>query len=101
MRVRGCRSAIADRSQPIYIIEVGAGHAKLAYLSLLKLMKMREFFPFLQPFKYIITDFTENNLDFWDTHPPLQKFFDMGVLDMAQFGACSVARTVRTRPFTL
>jgi hypothetical protein len=67
-------------------VEVGAGHGKMAYLTLLKLLKMREFFPFLQPFKYIVTDFTKHNLDFWDAHPPLQPFFDAGLLDIAQFG---------------
>jgi hypothetical protein len=78
---------LVARDQPVYIVEIGAGHAKMAFLTLHMLVKMREFFPNARPFKYIITDFTQANVDFWDKHPPLQKYFDAGLLDMAKFGA--------------
>ncbi len=85
---RVCRAGpLVARDQPVYIVEIGAGHAKMAFLTLHMLVKMREFFPNARPFKYIITDFTQANVDFWDKHPPLQKYFDAGLLDMAKFGA--------------
>ena len=88
LALESCSSgSLAARDQPVYIVEIGAGHAKMAFLTLHMLAKMREFFPSARPFKYIITDFTQSNVDFWDKHPPLQKYFDAGVLDMAKFGA--------------
>lgn len=39
------RSPDADKSEPIYILEVGAGQGRLAYLTLKKLMAMKRFFP--------------------------------------------------------
>lgn len=81
------RNPDAVREQPIYIVEIGSGHGKLAYLTIQKLLKMKEFWPNAKPFKYIITDFTQNNLDFWDKHEPLQRFFELGLLDMAVFNA--------------
>ena len=39
------RSSEADKSEPIYILEVVAGQGRLAYLTLKKLMSMKRFFP--------------------------------------------------------
>lgn len=35
----------ADRSQPLFVVEVGSGHGKLAYLVARKLLEYKEFFP--------------------------------------------------------
>lgn len=70
----------------MYIVEIGAGHGKLTFLLLRKLLDMKEFWPHDGCFKVVMTDFTEHNVNFWNTHAPLQKFFDAGLLDMAQFG---------------
>jgi hypothetical protein len=36
---------------------------------------------------YVMTDFTESNLRFWQSHPTLQPLVDQGVLDFALFDA--------------
>ena len=45
----------ADPNEPVYIVEVGAGQGRLAYLILKKLMSMRHFFPknVSRPFVYV------------------------------------------------
>lgn len=53
------RNPAADYAQPVYIIEVGAGHGKLAYLICEALLRYRVFFPRTDcpwPFKYVVTD---------------------------------------------
>ncbi len=39
------------------------------------------------PFKLVMTDFTQNNVDFWLNHEPLKTHVESGMLDMAVFDA--------------
>ncbi len=39
------------------------------------------------PFKYIMTDFTQRNIDAWKVHPSLVPLVDLGLLDFALFNA--------------
>ena len=39
------RNPAADRSEPVYILEVGAGQGRLAYLILKKLTNMQKYYP--------------------------------------------------------
>jgi hypothetical protein len=77
-----------DLSQPVYIIELGSGSGRFAF-HLLK--KLTSFYPrsVLKdvPFKFVMTDFTEHNLDYWRAHPSLRYFVEQGVLDFARFDA--------------
>lgn len=77
-----------DFSQPVYIIELGSGSGRFAFHFLKKLMS---FYPrsVLKdvPFKFVMTDFTERNLDYWRAHPALQSFVEQGILDFARFDA--------------
>mmetsp|Transcript_20260 Transcript_20260/g.29935 ORF Transcript_20260/g.29935 Transcript_20260/m.29935 type:complete len:617 (+) Transcript_20260:89-1939(+) len=82
----------ANRSmQPIYIIEIGAGAAKLCYVMLQKLISLREFWPKrangAPVFKYVLTDSTSTSFDFFNNHPSLKPHFESGLLDMAKFDA--------------
>ena len=36
-------------------------------------------------FKYIVTDFSEKNIDYWQNHSFLKPYFDSGILDCAIF----------------
>ena len=49
------RNPAADKSEPVYILEGGAGQGRLAYLILKKLTKMQKFYPegVKLPFVYI------------------------------------------------
>lgn len=75
-----------DLTQSVYIVELGSGSGRFAYHFL------KQFFDNYRqstlgniPVKYIMTDFAEQNLDFWQSHPGLHPFVNQGLLDFAQF----------------
>src|SRR5262249_55039171 len=77
-----------DPSQPVYIVELGAGSGRLAYHFL------KAFFGFYGesvlkhvPVKYIMTDFSQATLDAWQSQPQLQPWVEAGRLDFARFEA--------------
>ena len=77
-----------DTKQPLYIIELGSGSGRFAYHFLKKFHAAYSQSSINQiAIKYILTDFTEQNLNFWKTHPPLQPFIEQGLLDFARFDA--------------
>ena len=62
-----------DCNEPLYIIELGTGSGKFSFYMLKALEEMQVVCDF--PFKkmvYVMTDFTENNFDYWSTHPSLK-----------------------------
>lgn len=74
--------------QPFYIVELGAGSGRLGYLILRRLLDRLKAFPLSSvPIKYVLTDFTRQNVDYWRPHGWLQEFIEQGVLDIAQFDA--------------
>ncbi|MBK9124345.1 MAG: SAM-dependent methyltransferase [Chloroflexi bacterium] len=77
-----------DRSEPVYVVELGAGTGRLAFGFLRKWLT---FFPqsALRDIKltYVITDFAEENVRFWQQHPTLKPYVDAGQLDFATFDA--------------
>ncbi|MEM9903920.1 MAG: tetratricopeptide repeat protein [Cyanobacteria bacterium P01_D01_bin.44] len=77
-----------DPTQPVYIVELGAGSGRFAYHFL------RQFTAMIDQsalgdvaFTYVITDLAEANLDFCRHHPKLQPFVEQGLLDFARFDA--------------
>ena len=73
---------------PLYIIELGAGPGRFAYHLLKTLTGLCEQVGFSTPkFVYVLTDFVEETVCFWESHPRLQPFFDAGLLDTALFDA--------------
>jgi hypothetical protein len=72
--------------EPLYICELGAGSGRFAFHFLKRLTRLCELSQLpLASFRYVLTDFTQSNLDFWLRHPRFQTFFESGVLDMALF----------------
>ena len=72
--------------EPLYLCELGAGPGRFAFhflKRLTRLCEMSELPP--TPFRYVLTDFTQTNLDFWRVHPRFQDFFESRVLDVALF----------------
>lgn len=72
--------------QPFYIIELGAGSGQFSYYMIKTIDKL------LQQFNlghiqlcYIITDFTDNNVKFWQQHQQLKPFVEKELLDFALF----------------
>jgi SAM-dependent MidA family methyltransferase len=77
-----------DKSQPLYIIELGTGSGKFSYYMLKALVELKDVLDFpIDKIVYVMTDFTENNFKFWMNHPQLQPFFERGILDAAIFDA--------------
>eukprot|EP00596_Hydrurales_sp_CCMP1899_P002668 CAMPEP_0119049572 /NCGR_PEP_ID=MMETSP1177-20130426/65454_1 /TAXON_ID=2985 /ORGANISM="Ochromonas sp, Strain CCMP1899" /LENGTH=259 /DNA_ID=CAMNT_0007027005 /DNA_START=39 /DNA_END=815 /DNA_ORIENTATION=- len=90
--IRDCSSPDSkmklDHNEPLYIIELGCGSGKFSYFMLKALEEMQAVcdFPF-RKMVFVMTDFTENNFNFWRDHPSLKKYFDNGQLDAGIFDA--------------
>lgn len=77
-----------DQSQPVYILELGAGSGRFSF-HFLKL-----FFDFFDksalrhiPITYVMSDFTKTTLQFWKQHKQLKPWIESGRLDFAKFDA--------------
>ncbi|TVY10741.1 tetratricopeptide repeat protein [Paenibacillus cremeus] len=75
-------------SEPVYIVELGAGAGRLAFHVLQELCRLRDFAGMPLPaFRYIMTDLAMTNVLAWKEHPALQSFIAEGLLDLARFDA--------------
>ncbi len=75
-------------TEPVYILELGAGHGKLAYHVLVHLDRLiDESQRPMPPYCYILSDIVENNLEFFEQHHQLQPYLQSGKLDIAYFDA--------------
>jgi len=75
-----------DRRAPIYIVELGSGSGRFAYAFLKKFLTLYSNSVLKEiPVKYVMTDFTKGNLEYWRTHPSLLPFMSEGSLDLACF----------------
>lgn len=82
------RDYAADRSAdgPFYILELGSGPGRFAYLFLKRLLDLHRNSTLKQiPIKYVMTDLAERNLDYWRTNTRLQSLVEEGALDFARF----------------
>jgi len=85
----GLEKGFYKKEKPIYLIELGSGIGKLAYHFLTEFMTLLINFKMVDlNFCYVLTDFTQSNLDFWKSHVQLKHFFEKGVLDYALYDAC-------------
>lgn len=77
-------SSSLDMSQPVYIIELGSGSGRFSFHFLKKFMDlfMRSALKEI-PIKYVMTDFSEDLITFWQNHSSLQPFVEQGLLDFA------------------
>ena len=82
------KTLLLNEDEPLYIVELGAGSGKFTYFMLQALVDMEGVLDIpLRNIKYIMTDFTEQNFNFWKNHPNLKDFFDRGLLDCGLFNA--------------
>lgn len=71
-----------------YILELGAGSGRFAYHFLKKFLHLRQLSSLADaPFTYVMSDFSRQNVVFWQEHAALQPYVAQGVLDFAQFDA--------------
>ena len=92
--LRDCRSRSgALATGPAYIVELGAGSGRFAFLLLRQLRALvRALGPAWgdgegPPFRYVMTDVAESNVRAWGEHPALRPFVAEGLLDFARFDA--------------
>lgn len=75
-----------DLDNPIYIIELGSGTGRFAYNFLLRLQRLLENSRLNRiPFTYVMTDFTAENIAYWQNHSHLKPMVEQGILDFATF----------------
>lgn len=75
-------------SETVYILELGAGHGRLAFHVLQHLQKLKKSLNIeLPPYRYILSDIVEENLSFFDEHPQFQILIEEGILDVCYFDA--------------
>ncbi|GGA34377.1 hypothetical protein [Paenibacillus physcomitrellae] len=75
-------------SEPVVIVELGAGAGRFAYHLLDELCRLRDYAGIeLPPFRYVMTDLALNNVLAWKEHPALQAFIAEGLLDFARYDA--------------
>lgn len=81
-------AAKGQMDHKVYILELGAGHGRLAFhvLKHLEKLKAQENL-LLPPYVCVLSDIVKSNLDFFDTHPQFQFYFENGLLDTAYFDA--------------
>lgn len=85
--VAAMKDGILGKSEePMHIIELGAGHGRLAFHVLRELDDLlaasKENLP---SYKYVLTDVSEATLEFLAEHPQLQVYYERGVLDLGFF----------------
>lgn len=72
--------------QPFYIIELGAGSGQFGFYVLKQISYYQEKLNLQNiDIHYVMTDFTETNIRFWQQHPALKKFIQNGLLDFSIF----------------
>jgi hypothetical protein len=79
-----------DPRQPVHLVELGCGPGRFGYLFCQRLLDLlgRSSLSHLRV-RYVLTDFTESNLDVLRDHPSLRPLAAAGVLDLARYDAGS------------
>ncbi|MCL6604482.1 MAG: tetratricopeptide repeat protein [Paenibacillus sp.] len=75
-------------TEPVTILELGAGAGRLAFHILKKLCEIIEYAEIsIPPFRYVMSDLPAKNIASWQQHPGLLPFVEQGLLDFALFDA--------------
>lgn len=83
------RARLGHTTEPVIILELGAGSGRLAFHVLKELCGLRDEaagMP-LPPFCYCMSDFALKNITYWQQHRSLKPFVEEGILDFAHFDA--------------
>ena len=75
-------------SEVVYILELGAGHGRLAFHLLKHLEELVDLAAEkLPPYCYVLSDIVSDNLTFFHDHDQFQDYLQKGILDIAFFDA--------------
>jgi SAM-dependent MidA family methyltransferase len=76
------------KNEPFYLVELGAGSGLFSFYLLKSLLSLRASLGLTDmQFIYVMTDFSQSNLDFWQQQPNLQPYLQQGWLDFALYDA--------------
>lgn len=69
-----------------HILELGAGPGQFSFLFLqhLEILLGQTALPTI-PFRYVMSDYAESNIRFWEHHPAFKPHLEKGILDFAHF----------------
>lgn len=82
------RAKLGYTSEPVTIIELGAGSGRLAFHVLKELCELRDYADMtIPPFLYVMSDLAVKNISYWQQHRSLLPFVQKGLLDFALFDA--------------
>lgn len=72
------------KQHPFYILELGTGSGQFSFYVLKKLHELRKELGLEDvTIRYIMSDFTAHNIEYWDKHPALQVYLQNKQLDFA------------------
>ena len=72
-------------TEPFYFVELGTGPGQFSYYLLKRLIDMQKKLGMDGiTIRYVMSDFTEKNIEFWSQHEKLQPYVEQGILDFAQ-----------------
>jgi len=85
---RGDTHMKLNKNEKLYIVELGAGAGKFSFFMIKALWELKNIIDFpIVNITYVLTDFTESNVNFWKGHHALQPYVESGQLDFAIFDA--------------
>lgn len=74
------------KQNTFYILELGVGTGQFSYYTMKKIFELRDALQMSDiKIQYIMSDFTESNLNFWKTHAALQPYQEQKCLDYAVY----------------
>jgi len=69
---------------PFYILELGTGSGRLSFYVLKTLTELLEAYKMTDiKICYVMSDFTRNNIKYYETHPALLPYLEKGMVDFA------------------
>lgn len=74
-----------DLDHPVYLVEIGGGMGRLAYLMLVRLAEMGKRLPV--QVRYLLTDYTQSNIEHYARHERFASFHQEGMLEIRRFDA--------------
>lgn len=74
------------KNHPFYIMELGTGSGRFSYYVLKTLDEMMKELGMEDiSICYVMSDFTKNNIKYYETHPALKPYLERGMVDFALF----------------
>ncbi len=81
-------AAKGQNKSTVYILELGAGHGRLAFHVLKHLEQLAEKVNLdLPPYCYVLSDIAQENLTFFEEHPQFKSYHKKGLVDVSYFDA--------------